>query len=171
VLGRSAVIFASVGSMLPFDRLIRGIDEWARDNPSVPVFIQIGEGDYEPRYAPFVRIMPMTEYRERLRACDLFVAHVGMGSIMQALEERKQLLMMPRRHDLGEHTTDHQLHTAERFKDRNGLMIVDDVLELQKQMTRLLAEPLATGEALSDRASPELIAGVTRFLDSARPRH
>lgn len=171
MLGGSSVIFASVGSMLPFDRLVRGVDEWARDNPSFPVFIQIGEGDYEPRHAPFVRIMPMTEYRERLRECDLFVAHVGMGSIMQALEERKQLLMMPRRHDLGEHTTDHQLHTAERFQQRRGLMIVDDVPQLQLQMTRLLAEPLAAGEAISDQASPELIARVTSFLDAARPRH
>jgi UDP-N-acetylglucosamine transferase subunit ALG13 len=157
--------------MLPFDRLIRAVDDWARDNPSVPVFIQIGEGDYEPRHAPFVRIMPMAEYRERVRRCDLFVAHVGMGSILQALEERKQLLMMPRRHDLGEHTTAHQLHTAERFRERKGLMIVDDGAQLKQQMTHLLAEPLPTGEAISDQASKELIAGVTRFLDAARPRH
>lgn len=165
------MIFASVGSMLPFDRFVKGVDEWAREYPSVPVFIQIGEGDYEPRFAPFVRIMPLNEYRQRLRDCALFVAHVGMGSIMQALEERKQLLMMPRRRDLGEHTTDHQLHTAERFKDREGLMIVDDVPQLQRQMTQLLAHPLARGGGISDQASPELIAGVARFLDAARPRH
>jgi UDP-N-acetylglucosamine transferase subunit ALG13 len=164
------VIFASVGSMLPFDRFAQAVDEWARDN-NEPVFIQIGEGDYEPRHAPFARIMPMTEYRERLKSCDLFVAHVGMGAILQGLEEGKQMLLMPRRHDLGEHTTDHQLHTAARFGDRSGIRIVEDAAQLKAEMSRLLAHPLAAGDMISNEASPELIAGVAQFLDSARPRH
>ena len=170
MLGRSAVIFASVGSMLPFDRFVRAVDEWARDNPRQAVFIQIGEGAYEPRHAPFARIMPMTEYRERLRGCSLFVAHVGMGAILQGLEEGKQMLLMPRRHDLGEHTTDHQLHTAARFGDRPGIRIVEDVPRLKAEMSRLIAEPLRTGETISNEASPGLIAGVAKFLDRARPR-
>lgn len=164
------MIFASVGSMLPFDRFVRAVDEWARDHPDEAVFIQIGAGAYEPVHAPFARVMPMAEYRERLRSCDLFVAHVGMGSILQALEERKQMLLLPRLHALGEHTTDHQLHTAKRFAGQPGLEIVDDVPALQAGMTQLLRTPLATGDAISDRASPSLLAGVTRFLDAARPR-
>ncbi len=157
--------------MLPFDRFVKGVDEWAREHPSEPIFIQIGEGDYEPRHAPFARVIAMTEYRQRLRDCDLFVAHVGMGSILQALEERKQMLLMPRLHDLGEHTTDHQLHTAARFGHLPGLKVVGDVPELQVQMSALLKSPLATGDAISSEASPELIAGVAAFLDAAQPRH
>jgi UDP-N-acetylglucosamine transferase subunit ALG13 len=164
------LIFASVGSMLPFDRFVQGVDEWARDNIDVPVFIQIGEGDYEPKNAPFARVIPMEAYRKRLRECSLFVAHVGMGSILQALEERKQMLMLPRHQSLGEHTTDHQLHTAARFGHLPGLKIVDDVADLQAEMTSLLASPLATGAAISDAASPELIAGVIGFLDRAKAR-
>ena len=72
--------------MLPFDRLVKAVDEWARDNPGHGVFIQIGEGAYEPHYASYARIMPMADYREGLRLCDLFVAHVGMGAILQGLE-------------------------------------------------------------------------------------
>jgi UDP-N-acetylglucosamine transferase subunit ALG13 len=165
------VIFASVGSMLPFDRFVRAVDEWAGANPDHPVFIQIGDGDYEPKHAPFARIMPMTEYRQRLATCDLFVAHVGMGAILQGLEEGKQMLLMPRRHDLGEHTTDHQLHTAARFGDRPEIRIVADESALKAEISRLIAQPLATGETISNEASPELIAGVASFLDSARPRH
>ena len=170
MLGRGAVIFASVGSMLPFDRLVRAVDDWAGENPGQPVYIQIGEGDYEPRHAPFTRVMPMADYRERLRTCDLFVAHVGMGSILQALEERKQMLLLPRLHALGEHTTDHQLHTAARFGHLAGLRIVDDVAALRREMGALLAQPMEAGVAISDAASPGLLAGVTAFLETARPR-
>lgn len=90
------MIFTSVGSMLPFDRLVRAVDDWAAANRHVPVLIQIGDGTYQPRHADWVRIMPHDLYARRLAECTLFVAHVGIGSIFQALEARKQLLMLPR---------------------------------------------------------------------------
>ena len=164
------MIFASVGSMLPFDRLVMAVDEWAAANPSEEVFLQIGRGEYEPKHAPFVRMMPHTEYRRRLDECDLFVAHVGMGSILQSLETRKQLLMMPRLASLKEHTTDHQLHTAARFRDTEGLMIVDDVMALHAAMTRLLREPLISSEGISRYASQTLINNIAGFLTAGTIR-
>jgi UDP-N-acetylglucosamine transferase subunit ALG13 len=158
------MIFASVGSMLPFDRFVRAVDEWAAENPSEEVFIQIGEGEYEPRHAPFTRIMPHGEYRGRLEACDLFVAHVGMGSILQSLELRKQLLMLPRLAAQREHTTDHQLHTAARFSHVQGLLIVDDTDALKAAMTRLLKEPLKPSDGLSPYAPQPMIDNVARYL-------
>lgn len=168
LLGCGALIFASVGSMLPFERLVRAVDEWARDNPSEAVFIQIGAARYEPRHAPFARMIPMAEYRQRLQDCDLFVAHVGMGSILQALEDRKQMLMLARHQDWGEHTTDHQIHSARRFGHLPGLEIVDTVEDLHRKMSALLQSPLATSSAISDCASPSLIAGVRGFLNGVR---
>lgn len=165
------MIFASVGSMLPFDRFVKGVDDWAAANPGQPVYLQIGRGKYEPKHAPWTRIMSFDEYRERLRTCDLFVAHVGMGSILQALEERKQLLLLPRHASLGEHTTDHQLHTAERFRDTAGLRIVDDVAELHASMTELLQKPLAGSDGISPHATAPLLAGVANFLRAARRGH
>lgn len=154
--------------MLPFERLVRGVDEWARDNPPEALFMQIGATQYEPKHAPFARMIPMAEYRQRLQSCDLFVAHVGMGSILQALEDRKQMLMLPRHREWGEHTTDHQIHTAERFGHLHGLKVVDTVEDLHREMTALLQSPLATGDAISNHASPGLIAGVRDFLDGVR---
>jgi len=154
--------------MLPFERLVRAVDEWSRLNPSKEVFLQIGETQYEPRHAPFARMISMAEYRRRLRECDLFVAHVGMGSILQALEDRKQMLMLPRHQEWGEHTSDHQLHTAERFGHLPGLKVVDTVEALQREMTALLQTPLPTGDAISNQASPELLAGVCNFLNGLR---
>ena len=163
------MIFASVGSMLPFDRFVKAVDDWAAANPHRDVFIQIGDGEYEPRHAPWVRMMPHTEYRQRLEACTLFVGHVGMGSILQALEIRKQMLLLPRHASLKEHTTDHQLHTVERFRATPGLLFVDDVAELHAQMTRLLDEPLKPSEGISRFAQPALIENVASFL-GGRPQ-
>lgn len=162
------MIFASVGSMLPFDRFVRGVDEWAGANPGTPVFLQIGEGAYEPRHAQWARIVPHVDYSRRLRECTLFVAHVGMGSILQALEIGKQMLLMPRQASLREHTTEHQLHTAGKFRDTPGLLIVDDVPALQREMARLIVSPMtgAAGiepfapAAFTDRVQAYLAAGL-----------
>ena len=168
MLGFGAVIFASVGSMLPFERLVRAVDAWAGANPGQAVFIQIGDTAYEPVHAPFARMIPMQDYRQRLRDCDLFVAHVGMGSILQELEDGKQALMLPRHREWGEHTTDHQIHTAERFGHLPGLKVVDTADDLQREMSAMLATPLSTGDTISNEASPELVAGVRDFLNGTR---
>jgi UDP-N-acetylglucosamine transferase subunit ALG13 len=167
MLGGDPVIFASVGSMLPFNRLVQAVDDWADAHPGEDVFIQIGDSSYEPRHAPWVRIMPHAEYRQRLEACDLFVAHVGMGSILQGLELRKQMLLMPRRAQWREHTTDHQLHTADRFRHYTGLRIVDDVPGLHHSMSELLAHPLEVADGFALTAPQPMIDSVRRYLAAA----
>lgn len=162
------MIFASVGSMLPFDRFVRAVDEWALANPATPVFIQIGNGAYEPQHAEWVRILPHADYSAKLRECALFVAHVGMGSILQSLEARKQMLLLARIQSLGEHTTDHQLDTVKRFRDTPGLRIAEDEIELKALIGQLLATPLPSGDALPSAASPALIDNIRAYLAPAR---
>jgi UDP-N-acetylglucosamine transferase subunit ALG13 len=168
MLGQRPVIFASVGSMLPFDRFVRAVDEWAAAHPETPVFLQIGAGAYEPQHAEWARIVPHADYAKRLRECDLFVAHVGMGSILQALEARKQMLLMVRDRGRGEHTTDHQLHTARRFADTPGLRITEDETELKQLIGELLAHPLPSGDALPSAAPAAFIDRISGFLAPAR---
>jgi len=164
MLGPGSMIFASVGSMLPFDRLVEGVDAWAGANPQVPVFLQIGNGSYEPVNCEWSRIMPHQDYQRRLAECTLFVAHVGMGSILQALEIAKQMLLLPRHASLREHTTDHQLHTADKFRDIKGLLIVDDVAAMQLEMSRLVAQPMAGSEGIPHFAPPAMTEKVRDFL-------
>ena len=97
----------------------------------------------------------------------MFVAHVGMGSILQAMKERKQMLLLPRLRSFGEHTTDHQLHTATRFRRTPGMQIVDDVPALHAAMSDLIKRPLTPAQAISDFAGQSLLDGVSRFLQTA----
>jgi UDP-N-acetylglucosamine transferase subunit ALG13 len=154
--------------MLPFDRFVCAIDQWAADHPETPVFLQIGRGAYEPKHAEWARIVPHADYARRLRDCDLFVAHVGMGSILQALEAKKQMLLLARHQSLGEHTTDHQLHTAKRFGATPGLCIAEDERELQRLVGELLANPLPSGDTLPSAAPAAFIERIGAFLAPAR---
>ena len=169
------MIFASVGSMLPFERFVRAIDDWAAANPGERVLVQIGDTQFEPKHADWCRILPPAEYRKALEECRFFAAHVGMGSILQGIEARKPMLLLVRKPELGEHTQDHQRATAAKFVGRRGIQVTEDeteLLSLMDEMTRRAAE---LPDSVSASASPELIGHVRHFLERStgrtRPTH
>ncbi len=159
-------VFVSVGSMMPFDRLVQAMDEWAAAHPDVPVEIQIGRGRYEPRHAAFVRLMPVVDYRQRVAAARLFIAHAGMGSIISAIEAGKPLLMLPRLMAQGEHNTDHQLATAASIGARPGLHVATDVADLQARASALLADSGTPPAPISKRADPGFTARIRAFIEA-----
>jgi UDP-N-acetylglucosamine transferase subunit ALG13 len=150
--------------MFAFDRLVRAVDDWAALHVDVPVEIQIGSGAYEPRHARFVRMMPPALYARRIAEARLFIAHAGMGSIISAIEAGKPLLMMPRRMDQGEHTTDHQFATIAKFRDREGMHVADDTTALHVEIDRLLATGSAPPAPIDPFATPALLAQVRNFI-------
>ena len=93
------MIFVTVGAQMPFDRLVRAVDEWAGQSGTRDVFAQIGTTDLRPRHIEWVSFLQPAEFLERVRAARLIIAHAGMGSILTALGLGKQILVMPRRGD------------------------------------------------------------------------
>ena len=160
-------VFVSVGSMMPFDRLVRAMDEWAAANPAVAVEIQIGRGRYEPAHARFVRLLPVADYRDRVTAARLFVAHAGMGSIIAAIEAGKPLLMLPRLQAMGEHNTDHQLATARHIGRRPGLHVAGDADDLKARASALLADAGAPPAPIARFADPGFTARIRAFIEAA----
>lgn len=124
------MILVTVGSMLPFDRLIRAMDEWAGAHPDEKVFAQIGGGDYLPVHMAYERMVPPSRYLELVAEARLIVAHAGTGTVFSAAEAGKPLVMLARHAAAREHTTDHQIDTARWLKGRPGIFIADTEAEL-----------------------------------------
>jgi UDP-N-acetylglucosamine transferase subunit ALG13 len=124
------VIFVTTGSLFPFDRLIRAADELAPQMPGQTFFAQVGESAYRPRNMEFARLLPRQDFMARTREADLMVAHAGMGSTLTAMELGKPIVLVPRRLDLGEHNTDHQMATARWLQDRGGVHVCFDDADL-----------------------------------------
>lgn len=159
-------VFVSVGTMMPFDRLVRAMDEWAAANPQVPVEIQIGSGHYEPRHAAFMRLMPVGLYRQKVATARLFVAHAGMGSIITAIEAGKPLLMLPRLQAQGEHNTDHQLATAASMGTRPGLHVAAGAADLQARVSAMLADSGAPPAPIARFAEPRFTDRIRAFIEA-----
>jgi len=163
------LIFVTIGSMFPFDRLIRLMDQWAAAHPSEEILSQIGDGTYIPEHTPYERMMTPSAFRQTMDRASLIVAHAGMGSVISAAEIAKPIVLLPRRADLREHTTDHQLHTAAWLRDRDGIFVADTDQDLRVMIDKARAATLAHAE-LSPYAPEAFIRNVRDLVAASRSR-
>lgn len=163
------MIFLTVGTQEPFDRLVAAVDDWAATH-DVPVFGQLGAlkpGSHRPAHFEWREFITADAYQQRLEASRLIVAHVGMGSIISSLTYGKPLVMMARRASLGEHRNEHQLATAAKFAGRPGLHIADEAGDVGPLIDRVLAGGEGGGSGdFSPYASPQLIDTLKTFINA-----
>jgi len=159
------MIFATVGTQLPFDRLIRAIDEWAASRASPQVFAQIGPTAFTPCHLQYAQFIDAAEFRTRVQQAQVVVAHAGMGSIITALELGKPIVVMPRRADLGEHRNDHQLQMVRSFLVNPHIRVAMDEFALAGHLDAL--RTAAHSEMSPPQTSPQLLACIRAFIAGA----
>ena len=160
------MIFLTVGTQLPFDRLVRCVDEWAGAHPSVPIFGQIGPASYQPRHFAAVDFLPPSEVDYYFQTSDLIVAHAGMGTILSSLVLRKPLVILPRRQALGEHRSDHQMTTALWLRRELQLNTAFECDELAAMLDH--RAELKAGQYVGETAQACLVDAVRDFVGRAQ---
>jgi UDP-N-acetylglucosamine transferase subunit ALG13 len=156
------VIFVTVGTDQPFDRLIRTVDEWVERSDRRDVFAQIGRSQLKPRHLDYCQFLTPEEFRTRFNTARVVVAHAGMGTILTALQYEKPLVIMPRRASLGEQRNDHQLATARYLSSTHRIVVAADEGELAGLLAKL-DEVLAL-DPIGPSAQTPLIDAVRRFI-------
>jgi UDP-N-acetylglucosamine transferase subunit ALG13 len=142
------MIFVTVGAQMPFDRLVRAVDEWAGDSRRGDVFAQIGPSGYRPRHLQYAQFINPLQYEDAVTLADVIVSHAGMGTIITALERGKPILVMPRRGDLGETRNDHQVATARCLEGMKLVHVAMDPAALAARLDaidEIAQAPLAGG--------------------------
>lgn len=155
------MIFVTVGSQMPFDRLIKAVDAWARDHREQTVVAQIGDSDYAPRFMEYSRTLPPAEFNARMAEASVVVAHAGMGTIISAAEFGKPMILLPRRGDFRETRNDHQFATAKWLASKPGISVAFSEVELSEILTR---ESLGLSEVGLSSAAPEVMIASLRKI-------
>lgn len=150
--------------MLPFDRLVLAMDAWAKEHENAEVFGQIGETTLRPSNFNFSAMMSPTEYKQCFAACDLVVSHVGMGTVMAASEFGKPLIMLPRRPELHEATSSHQLDSAQWLREQPGICIVDYEDELADAISKSIESGLVPN--IETETRDKLISAIYQFVSN-----
>lgn len=158
------MIFATVGSQMPFDRMIKALDLWVGAGPlDVNVLAQIGDSSFLPQNIKYVRSLTPIEFRSAVENSEVVVAHAGMGSVLTALEYGKKLVVMPRRGAQRETRNDHQIATAMWLNSKPGVFVALDETVLGAVIEKAISEKSASNR-ISAVASEELICAVRDFL-------
>ena len=132
------MIFLTVGTQFPFDRLVKAIDGILDDGLiDEKVFGQIGESSYQPRNFEFVDSLDKRDFDSRLRRASGVISHAGTGVITMALQNKKPLLVMPRLRKYGEVVHDHQVEMARKFEECGHLLVAYDVEYLPEGIQKL----------------------------------
>lgn len=151
---------------MAFDRLVRGVDEWAAARGREDVFAQIGPTQWRPRKIGWTQFIDPAEFRRRVAEASVIVAHAGMGSIITALEAGVPILVMPRRGHLSETRNDHQVATAERFQALGRVAVAMDEHDLPAKLDQL--GTLTAAGRIGSAASESLIRAVRDFIRGDR---
>lgn len=157
------MIFVTVGTQLPFERLVGAVDAWAATcTPRPNVLAQVGGGRTDYPYLRCVRSLDGKSYAEAISSARLMLAHAGTGSILTALDSGVPVILMPRDHRLGEHRDDHQFQTARQLERMGLLKVAWNEADLPTLIERELQR--ATRRARSQPRGAELLGYLRGYL-------
>ncbi len=132
------MIFLTVGTQFPFDRLVKAVDEVAGINGfDEQIVAQIGDSSYCPENFEAAPSVEKAVFDQHFNEADSIISHAGMGTITMALDHRKPLLVMPRLKKYGEVVNDHQLAIANKFEQLGYLLVAYGAEDVPVKMKQL----------------------------------
>lgn len=157
------MIFVTTGTQLPFDRLIKAMDEIAPSLNGEEIIAQNIDGNYNPVNFVCYTYIDKSEFEEHCRKARLIVSHAGIGSILTALDFGKPIIIMPRYAYLGEHRNDHQIATAMHFHDLGIVKAAYD----NRQLKELILDSItySTKSTFMPKVSIGLISSLQDYID------
>ncbi len=157
------MIFLTVGTYHKgFDRLVKAVDQLKGAGIITDeVVAQIGRGTYEPERLTAKRHMSPDEFAENINAASVVVCHAGVGTISQAVKQKKPVVVVPRKRALGEHYDDHQFETAKALESEHKVLVAYDTNEIASKLKQ--ARDFVPAEI---GCCTEILDAIDKFLDN-----
>ena len=149
------MIFVTTGTQFPFDRLLSYIEEWLKDNANVLVVAQTGNTDFKSEKMELYSYLTPQKYDYYLKQASLIIGHLGTGTMIDAQKNGIPAILMPRKFELQEHRSEHQISTAKQFKDKKGIYIVEDKAQLFNLLDKI--DTLTPPEKINNNTKQQLI--------------
>lgn len=139
------MIFLTVGTQFPFDRLVKAVDDaCGKGLVEDEIFAQIGKASYKPVNFKYVESLDKHDFDKKIKEASCLISHAGMGTITMALEHNKPLLVMPRLAKFGEVVNDHQVDIVSQFEQLGHVLVAhteDQLPEKIKELKTFVPKP------------------------------
>jgi UDP-N-acetylglucosamine transferase subunit ALG13 len=165
---KSFRVFVTVGTQLPFDRLIAAVDSWAASHPDASVIAQTGSSSQlRCHHVECVATLTTDKFSEMFSQADVVVAHAGMGSILTAVEIVKPIVVLARLASLDEHRSDHQVATVKKMASLANVYVAHDASEIPSCLGQAMND-LATGPDTDTDKAPPLMNAAMPLVQALR---
>ncbi|RZK77236.1 MAG: glycosyl transferase family 28 [Pedobacter sp.] len=161
------MIFITIGTQEPFDRLIQAMDEMAAEMPHIEFIAQTMKGVYVPKHMKCYDFLLPSQFDDYFENAELIVSHAGMGTIISALVKERPIIVIPRLLANKEHRSDHQIATARAIAGLGYVNVAYDITELKNKLKTLIQEPKVLHK-LERFASEELIEDLKTFIKTPK---
>ena len=161
------MIFVTIGSAvegIEFTRLIKKMDEIA-ERIDEEVIMQIGTASYEPKNAKYFRYTSYQENLSYFQKASLVIGHSGTGTILNARKFITPIIVVPRRHQYGEHVDDHQVELAHKMQRIPGIYVVYEVENLESVIKKFMGEAKMKHHLGSLQKKKKLIRTIRDFVE------
>ena len=98
------MIFLTIGTQEPFDRLFQALEQIAQRINLDIVAQNSPNSAFTSNLMEMNSFMAPEEFERSFDLADLVIAHAGMGTIISGLVKGKPLIVFPRHKSLGEHS-------------------------------------------------------------------
>jgi len=97
------------------------------------VVVQAGcSADFKSKHMKIFDLIPMDEFDEMIKKCDLLITHGGVGSIITGLKNNKKVIAAARLSKYNEHVNDHQLQIIDNFSREGYILKLDNFDDIDK---------------------------------------
>ncbi len=139
-------IFVTVGSQqFQFNRLLKELNKL--DNSKYEIFAQIGNSSYMPTNYAYTPFLNPQEFKNHINKADLIITHAGTGAIMNSLKLNKPIIAVARLAKYHEHVDNHQLEIVRLFQQKNYIIGLEEVDNLDKIINECLCHKFETFES------------------------
>lgn len=149
------MIFVSLGTQdKPFNRIIDYIlklKEEIKELEDIEIVFQIGQTklseeekskieklnekikNKEDKNITVFNMLKPEEMKKYIINSSIVITHAGVGTIMECIENNKDIIVLPRKEENGEHVNNHQEEIAYEM-EKNGLLYKVDTYEKMKEI-------------------------------------
>ena len=125
------MIFAALGTSIPFPRLLKRLDELAEEIDE-EIIVQAGTTKLPVKYCKVFDYAPsLHDYYSEAR---LAIVHAGLGVQLELIRMKKQFLAIPRLAKYHEHGDDHQTETCEMISQKYGTRYIINLQDLTPEL-------------------------------------
>ncbi len=158
------MIFATVGTQLPFPRLMLALDRIAEAH-GLSITAQTAEPHASYPHLNATAHLHPAAFGDHVRRASILVGHAGIGTVLTARKLAKPLIVLPRRASLGEHRNEHQLATAKVLNGLAGIYVAWEERDLERWLT---SRELAGASAGSSPDRDRLNMHIRKFIEAQR---